>query len=137
MGRWKDKLKHAFAVDPPGPVEPTEEQKPAVEWFCRQIVKRGLATPGLIGLEMSRPLNYVTAQTLHFFGPGVWAILRQQRYEQYVAFSRFLEQRGSVEYLCRRIEELEDGFNHQPSGDGDEAPPDTGEGDDDRARDKP
>lgn len=107
MGRLKDRLKHAFAVESDGPVEPSDLERPAVDWFCRQIARRGLTTPGLIGLEMSRPLNYIASQTLHFFGPGVWSIVRQQTYEQYCAFAQFLERRGSIDYLCRRIEELE------------------------------
>lgn len=101
-------LKHAFAVDPPGPADPTAEQKPVVEWACREIARRRLSTPGLLFLEMSRPLNYVAAQTMHFFQPAFWAILRKQSVESYRHFSEFLERRGSLEYIIQRIEELED-----------------------------
>lgn len=129
MGRLKDRLKHAFAVDEPGPAEPTEAERPAVEWFCRQIAKRGLYTPGLVGLEMSRPLNFVAAQTLHFFGPGVWSIVQQQTYEQYCAFARFLERRGSIDYLCQRIEELEAEYEtSERAGPSKKSPPDTSSG---------
>jgi hypothetical protein len=34
--RW---LKHAFAVDPPGPAEPTPLQRAAAETICREIVR--------------------------------------------------------------------------------------------------
>lgn len=100
-------LKHAFAVDPPGPVEPTEAQKPVVEWACREIARRRLATPGLILLEMTRPLNFLAANAMHFFQPAFWALMRQQTLENYEHFSQFLEKRGSMEYLIQRVEEIE------------------------------
>ena len=103
----REKMKHAFAVDPPGPAEPTPRQRTAVDWVCKQVAKRHLATPGLIALEMSRPLNFIAAQALQFFSPGVWAIARQQTYDQYTQFAAFLEQRGANEYLSRRIEHFE------------------------------
>jgi hypothetical protein len=117
-------LKHAFAVDESGPAEPTPEQEPAIDWFCRQIAKRHLTTPGLIGLEMSRPLNFIASQTMHFFGPGVWAIVKQQTYEHYEQFAAFLEKRGSIDYLCQRIEHFEmeaerqkaSGMRHEAQG---------------------
>ncbi len=107
MGSLRSKLKHAFAVDAPGAVEPTNAQRPAVEWICTQIAKRHLSTPGLIFFEMVRPLNYLGAQVMHFTRPGVWAIAPRRIYGGYIHFAEFLEQRGSLEYMCRRIEELE------------------------------
>ena len=107
MGSLRSKLKHAFAVDAPGAVEPTDAQRPAVEWICTQIAKRHLSTPGLIFFEMTRPLNYLGAQVMHFTRPGVWAIAPRRIYGGYIHFAEFLEQRGSLEYMCRRIEELE------------------------------
>jgi hypothetical protein len=99
--RW---LKHAFAVDPPGPAEPTTEQRQAVDAVCRQIVKRHLTTPTLLFLEMSRPLNYLGSQLLHFFAPVLSVLTSRQGHRHFAAF---LEHRGSIDYLCRRIEELE------------------------------
>ena len=110
MGSMRDGLRHAFAVDPPGPATPTPEQQPAVDWLCRQVAKRHLTTPGLIALEMSRPLNFVFAQGMHFFSPGVWALFRPQRYEDYTHFAVFMEHRGAMEYLERRIEHFEAQF---------------------------
>ncbi len=113
MGSLRSKLKHAFAVDAPGAVEPTEQQRPAVEWICTQIAKRHLSTPGLIFFEMVRPLNYLGAQVMHFTRPGVWAIAPRRIYGGYIHFAEFLEQRGSLEYMCRRIEELEAEYTKQ------------------------
>ncbi|HEY2251320.1 MAG TPA: hypothetical protein VGH74_09680 [Planctomycetaceae bacterium] len=99
-------LKHAFAVEPEGPVEPTETQRAVVDRLCRQVVSRGLATPALIFLESVRPLNYVSSQTLHFFAPVLSAVADAHACGELAAF---LEHRGSVDYLCRRIEELSKG----------------------------
>ena len=107
MGSLRSKLKHAFAVDVPGVVEPTDAQRPAVDWVCAQVAKRHLTLPSLIVLEMTRPLNWIGAQMMHMTSPGVWAIAPKHIYGGYNDFAKFLENRGSVEYMCRRIEELE------------------------------
>jgi len=97
-------LRNAFAVDRPGPAEPTAVQRRVVERVCVEIVKRRLTTPALIFLETSRPLNYLGAQALHFLRPIATVILDG---EGYGCFTEFLEQRGSVDYFCNRIQELE------------------------------
>ncbi len=110
MGSLKQRVKHAFAVDPPGPAVPTPAQQVPVDWVCQQVARRHLTTPGLIALEMSRPLNYVFSQTMQFFSPGAWAIFGQRKYEHYTQFAAFMEHRGAVEYLERRIEHFEAQF---------------------------
>ena len=99
--RW---LRHAFAVEPPGPAIPSDEQRAVVDRVCREVVRRHLATPALMFLEMSRPLNYITAQALHFFAPFVSIVAGGQGHRHFAAF---LERRGSIDYMVRRIEELE------------------------------
>ena len=42
-------LKGAFAVDPPGPAEPTERQLQVVDKVCREVARRRLTTPALSG----------------------------------------------------------------------------------------
>jgi hypothetical protein len=101
-------LKHAFAVDPPGPAEPTERQREIIDQLCREVVRRGMTTPALMALEMSRPLNYLGAQALVFLRPFIAAVTDADGHRH---LAEFLEHRGSVEYLCRRIEELE--ANHE------------------------
>jgi hypothetical protein len=103
----KQKLKHAFAVDPPGPARPTAEQQEVVDAFCRWVARRHLTTPGLVLLEMSRPINWIMAQAGHFISPGVWAVTPEQTHARYKAFVSFLEHRGSIEHLARRIEHFE------------------------------
>jgi hypothetical protein len=97
-------LKHAFAVDPPGPIEPNEMQRALVEKVCSELVRRRLTSPALFTLEMSRPLNYVSAQFLHFLQPFVTLIADKSEYQN---LTLFLEQRGSIDYVCRRLEALE------------------------------
>jgi hypothetical protein len=98
---WRDGMKKAFEVDPPGPATPTQRQSEIVDRLCKGIVRRGLTTPTLMALEMGRPLNFVTAQAMHFFRPIASIVLDGQAIK---AFALLLEQRGSVEYLCRRLE---------------------------------
>src|SRR5688572_14129395 len=118
MGWLKRGFKNAFAMDPSGPAQPTPEQQPAVEWVCRQIAMRHLTTPGLIFLEMWRPMNWVSAQFMHVVQPAAWALLQQKSYDSYVKFSEFLEHRGSMEYMSRRIEELEAEYESKEKGGG-------------------
>ena len=42
---------------------------------------------------------------MNFFQPIVTAVLPGDGYND---FSQFLEQRGSVDYLCQRLKEIED-----------------------------
>jgi hypothetical protein len=100
-------LRHAFAVDPPGAKAPTKQQEEIVESVCTEITRRHLTTPALLFLEMFRPLNYLGSQVLHFFHPIATAVLDGDGYRR---FAEFLEQRGSIDYLCGRIEALEDDY---------------------------
>jgi hypothetical protein len=97
-------LKHAFAVEPAGEVEPDDLARPVVEQVCREVVRRRLTTPMLLVLESTRPLNFVTSQLLHFLSPLISAITDRRGHEH---LARFLEHRGSIDWFCRRIEELE------------------------------
>ncbi len=113
MGSLKAKFRHAFAIDPPGPAEPTPAQQIPVDWLCRQVAKRHLTTPGLIAMEMCRPLNWVIAQGMHLMRPSVWAVTPSAFYEHYKNSAEFIEQRGSIEHLCRRIEQLEQEYEQR------------------------
>ncbi len=96
--RW---LKHAFAIERPDSVQPNEQQRAVIDQLCREIVRRRLTTPALMFLEMSRPLNYVGSQALHFFMPFISAVSDAQAPKH---LAEFLEQRGSIDYICRQIE---------------------------------
>jgi hypothetical protein len=98
-----DKWKHAFAVNEPLPPL-TEEVKTMVDRLAREVVRRHLTTPALMFLEMSRPMNYLGAQAMHFFTPMVSALFGGERYEE---FARFLERRDALEIIAAQIEKLE------------------------------
>jgi len=97
-------LKHAFAIDPPGAAVPTARQAEVIDRICREVVRRRLTTPALMMLEMSRPLNFVTAQAIQFFDPMVAAVTDADGHREFAAF---LEHRGSIDHFARRIEEME------------------------------
>jgi hypothetical protein len=106
-----DWLKHAFAIEAEGPVTPTPSQSAVIDRLCGLVVERGLTTPALIFLESVHPLNYVSAQTLHFFAPIISAIADPAAARE---LAEFLEHRGSVAYLCQRLQDLS---VKQPTGD--------------------
>ncbi|VAX36675.1 hypothetical protein MNBD_PLANCTO02-109 [hydrothermal vent metagenome] len=96
-------LKHAFAIETPETILPTDEQLQVIDKVCQEIVRRGMATPALTFLAMVEPLNMIGAQTLHFFQPFLSVFTNSAGPQQ---FAIFLEHRGSIEFICQRIEEL-------------------------------
>lgn len=117
----KDWLKKAFAVPKPEEFVPTERQVAITDRVCQEVVRRHMSTPAMIFLETFRPLNYLGSQVLHFFQPIVSAVLTTDGYQ---VFTEFLENRGSVDYLCRRIEHFESEYTRieQSKSAPDEAP---------------
>ena len=98
---WRETLKNAFAVDKAEDAEPTERLAEIVDTVAKAVVRRNMTTPALMALEMGRPLNFVASQAIHFFRPIISVVLDGPSIKE---FATFLEQRGSVEYLCRRLE---------------------------------
>jgi len=99
-----DSIKHAFGIGGPQQSEPNEKQKIIVDKVCKEVVNRKLSMPALIMLETFRPLNYIGSQVMHFFKPIVSSVLTGDGYSE---FSSFLEERGSVDYICKRINDIE------------------------------
>lgn len=106
---FREALRHAFAVDPPGPAEPSPEERAALDPLIAEVRKRGMTRPALLFLESVRPLNRVGAQALHFMQPFATAVLDPVRYE---VLSQYLERRGSIEWLALQFED------EQPQGTG-------------------
>lgn len=93
------------AVDPPA--GPTPAQLTDEEIFTQvatRIVRMRLTAPAIFFLESSKPLSYVGSQALVFFEPFVKSVLNVAHYDRFVAL---LEDRGSVERLLLRVEELD------------------------------
>jgi hypothetical protein len=99
MSWWK----HAFAVEPDGPAEPTPAQAALIDSLCQRVVDRGMALPAILFLESSKPLGPMAAQSLLLLQP--WFELAVDR-KQLSLLTKFLDRRGSFDTLCRRIEEL-------------------------------
>lgn len=118
-----DRIRHAFAIEDAASFEPTEREAAAAEKVCREIVRRRMTVPAVMLLEMSRPLNYLGAQALHFFQPFGTVLIEPGSWE---TFANFLERRGSVEYLARLIEDVE-ATHVEPGSKDDSTPPDGSE----------
>jgi hypothetical protein len=101
---WREKLRHAFAVESPTALTMTDETRVLIDDLCQGLVRRQLVAPALILLEMSRPLNYVGAQGLHALTPLLGAVVQPQKMKE---LAEFFEHRGSVEYVCQRLETLQ------------------------------
>ena len=93
-------LRHAFAVEPPGPAEPSPEERAALDPLLAEVRRRGLVAPTVLFLESCAPLNTVGAQALHFMQPFATAVLDPVRY---ATLSRYLERRGSVEWVVGEL----------------------------------
>lgn len=94
-------LKHAFAVEERSGLVASPEEAQLVDRFARGVVRRGLATPAMLALDCSVNLNFLASQTMLFVEPIVQALFSGREYQ---VLMRFLERRGSIEYICRRIE---------------------------------
>lgn len=101
MFQW---LKHAFAVEDSGPPVPSSSQSDAIDVVCREIVRRQMVLPAQMMLESSAPLHYVTGQMLRFVEPFLGVLLEPAAVKE---FATFLEKRGAMEYLSRRLAELQ------------------------------
>ena len=98
-------LKHAFAIEKGESCDPTPEQRTIVDRLATEVVARGMAVPAIAFLEMSQPLNVVGAQAIHFFQPFFTVFTDSQSPTR---FAEFLEHRGAIDFLCRRIEAVQD-----------------------------
>jgi hypothetical protein len=116
---WRQHLRHAFAVEKPGIAQPNDLQKAVVERLCAEIVRRHLATPAIVFLEMSKPLNYLGSQAMQFFAPLVTSVMDGQGYR---VLAEFLEQRGSIAYICQRLDQLHNQPTPSSSGPNQENP---------------
>ena len=117
MSGLRQWLRHAFMVEKESDFAPDEEDRRLIDVVCREVVKRGMATPAILFLESTRPLNYIGSQTMTFFEPVMHAVLRHP--EAWNRFARILEHRGSVEFITRRIDALsnETGSSESPAED--------------------
>ncbi|QDV52100.1 hypothetical protein [Gimesia fumaroli] len=99
----KQWLAHAFAVERPEDFVPTAEQQQIADRICREVIRRDMVTLAILSLETCRPLNYIGSQAIHFFAPFLSFLVDPKAQK---TFAEFLEKRGSIEWLCQRLETL-------------------------------
>jgi len=125
---FRDQLKHAFAVEKPEDIKPTEEQKRLIDALCREIARRGMTAPMEILLEVGTPYNYLLSQTMHFFRPASSAIIwvfapflpKGISSQSYQLIAEFLEHRGALPYIRERVEHFEQELANRERGEEDE-----------------
>jgi len=113
MSQKRDWLRNAFAVNP-HLEPPSAEQRALLEKISREIVVRRMIGPALAFLEMSRPLNFLGAQAMHFFAPLWGTVFDTRGYEE---FSRFLERRDAIDLWCDQIEAITNESTRAPESD--------------------
>lgn len=85
-------------------IEPTPEQREAVERLARFVVRFGLTVPAVLAIEGMRPLGFVGSQFMHLLTPSIGVFLTP---DQWNAIATLLEQRRGVDVILERIEELD------------------------------
>ena len=104
LDRFRDAVRNAFALEKAEVSEPDPKAREAAERILSEVVRRRLVPAALFLLESGRPLNRVSAASIHFFRPIASLVVDDEALR---AFASFLERPGSVEWLCRRLEALE------------------------------
>ena len=99
--RLRAALRHAFAVEPAGPAEPSPEERAALDPLIAEVRRRGMVCPAVLFLESVSPLNNVGAQSLHFMQPFATAVLDPVRYAVLV---KYLERRGSIAWVVKELQ---------------------------------
>lgn len=82
-----------------------------MERIAEEIVRRRMGGAALVFLESSRPLAGMGAAAMHFLQPFASAVIRPHLWG---VLTSFLERGGAAEYLCLRIEELQQRADAQP-----------------------
>ncbi|HDR03927.1 MAG TPA: hypothetical protein ENN84_01600 [Candidatus Marinimicrobia bacterium] len=74
-----------------------------ISTIAEKIVKRGLEVPAIFFLETMKPMNFIGAQFLNFFGPFLEMLFPGEKYYE---FTEAMEKRENVEKLLLEIERL-------------------------------
>ena len=91
---------HAFAVEPPADRLIDESEQELIDRVADFLVRRGLAAPAVMLLEVGRPLNFVGSQLLVFLGPFISLIFNPGELKR---FTRLLAKRGAIDALVEAI----------------------------------
>lgn len=84
--------------------ELTPHQEEILTKIAQKVVSWKMSVPAILFLESVKPLNYVGSQMMAFFEPFVQAIFSWKDYDE---VRNMMEERGTVERLLQRIEQLD------------------------------
>ncbi|MCP4584063.1 MAG: hypothetical protein GY839_20820 [candidate division Zixibacteria bacterium] len=101
--------------DPKEPEDkkPTQEEQELINRFAKWVVRRGLSIPLIMGIESTKPLNWIGSQMMLVGEPAAWAIEPFLKaffgfnHKDYLTAQRFFEKRESMEYLIIAIEKFD------------------------------
>ncbi|MGB2770624.1 MAG: hypothetical protein WBC88_12940 [Candidatus Zixiibacteriota bacterium] len=99
-------LRDMFSVGPKKGEEEklTPKQEEILTKIARKVVHWKMSVPAVLFLESVKPLNYVGSQMMVFFEPFVHALVSWKDYDE---VRKMMEERGTVEKLLQRIEQLD------------------------------
>ena len=101
---WRERLRHAFAVEPDGPVAPPDRERAIIEDLLSRIVHRRMTTPAILLLESFRPMGAIGAQGMHALAPFAGVVVDAALWE---GLARWLQRRGSLPWMLDRLEQLQ------------------------------
>jgi|AntAceMinimDraft_17_1070374.scaffolds.fasta_scaffold13969_3 hypothetical protein len=81
-----------------------------IKLTAKKIVDRHLSVPSILFLDIAKPLNFIGAQFLNFFGPFIEPFFSKGQFYKY---TKMLEKRENIEKILFEIEKME---NDKKSG---------------------
>ncbi len=97
-----DWLKKAFSIERKGSTL-TPKQEELLDKLAKKIAKWQMGVPAIMFLESIKPLSFIGSQVLVFLDPLVKSVFTSSDYDEY---TKLMEDRGNVELLIRKIEDL-------------------------------
>jgi hypothetical protein len=82
----------------------TPQQEEILRKIAEKVVHWKMSVPAILFLESVKPLNYVGSQMMAFFEPFIQTVFSWKDYDE---FRRMMEERGTVEKLLQKIEQLD------------------------------
>ena len=82
----------------------TPQQEEILTKIAQKVVHWKMSVPAILFLESVKPLNYVGSQMMAFFEPFVQTVFSWKDYDE---FRKMMEERGTVEKLLQKIEQLD------------------------------
>jgi hypothetical protein len=100
-------LRDMFSMGPGGAGEDQKlspRQEEILTKIAQKVVHWKMSVPAILFLETMKPLNYIGSQMMAFFEPMFQAVFSWKDYDE---FRQMMEERGTVEKLLQRIENLD------------------------------